>query len=304
MIRRLLLKSLLAFLFAPLATSQNLVISALVDGPTFSLVEFTACSFIPTLHPYEFTAHSSTVRYFPFYNAYLYDDDFDTDDSRFSIEIPAGSHIYIVTQTVLSTGKPFTTADFTSFFGFTPPYLFFYHYAGFTGSETFILSIDDVYIPGQADDESNGPLLDTYGPIGGDDAGTAADFTLGWAVRDSGTTASLSFDVNDWVVRKNAFTLTTTSNLAANPPVSLGSYQCYIPSPTPAPSKLPTLRPTLAGRLPTDREPNHSRPPSTIVDQIVVAPVAPPTPAPVAPVFSPPHNPPRRKPTSPPSIRP
>jgi hypothetical protein len=62
---RLLLQSLLAFLFASLATSQptDLVISALVDGPTFSLVELTACSYIPDFYPYEFSAHFSTAHF-------------------------------------------------------------------------------------------------------------------------------------------------------------------------------------------------------------------------------------------------
>jgi hypothetical protein len=212
-----------------------------------------------------------------------------------------------VTEYDPRSGNPFTAAVFASFFGFTPPNLFFYNYNGFTGSDTFILSIDDVHHPAtDTDDETStvllSPLIDTYGPIKGDDTGTAADFTLGWASRDSGTTASLSFDVNDWVVKKNAYTLTTTSNQAASPPVSLGSYKCYVatPSPTQAPSKLPTLRPTLAGRRPNDPEPDHHRPPSTIVDQIVVAPATPvpTTAAPVKP-FRPTAHPHTRKPHDP-----
>jgi hypothetical protein len=102
--RRLLLKSLLVFLFASLATSQptDLVISALVDGPTFSLVELTACSYIPDFYPYEFTAHSSTGGF----NGY-YDDDFDPDVHTGGF--PAGSYIYLATHYGPRFENPFTT---------------------------------------------------------------------------------------------------------------------------------------------------------------------------------------------------
>jgi hypothetical protein len=259
---------------------EALVISALINNPSFSLIEFTACADINDLTDYGLGQFKGA--------------DFEQPDgvAAFGANVPitAGTHLYVVP--LVSGTYQLSPTQFYAFFGFTP---------------TFYAPLDDLIFQGNYNllvvNKATYSYEDSYGVLGVDPTGTLLDYTGGWAARKSRTVPNLHFNVLDWNIHPFAYENNPISNSLASPPIQLGTYKCQ--TPTPAPSKAPvtpTIKPvpvpippppTPAPITPTLRPTNGPR-------QNVPEPTPgpggsnplKPSPAPVAPVNKP-HNPPR-----------
>lgn len=125
-----------------------------------------------------------------------------TDGQEFTfpaVAAAAGTYLYISSEAV----------EFENFMGFAPDYT------------TFAMSIN-------GDDAielfENGVVIDTFGDINTDGTGQPWEYMDGWASRNPGTTASATFDINDWSFSgKNAFD-GQTSNATATTPFPTASY--------------------------------------------------------------------------------
>lgn len=176
----------------PLA-SENFVISALIDHPNFPLLELTACSPIANFNAYNFYQIDS------FGNLYNYTGDFLSSISR-------GTKIYVTLAA--GSGLGLDPTSFQSFFGLSanPTNLFFTNDLQFYGSWDLKLL-------------QGATLKDLY-------MGTNLTFANGWAQRKLGSTATGSFDPNDWTASPGAYINIPATNSASPSPITLGTYTC------------------------------------------------------------------------------
>jgi hypothetical protein len=190
--RNFLVAVLAALLSLP-AFAQDLLITAVYDGPlsggTPKGVELYAINAIPDLSLYGvgITANANTSDGSP-------DFTFPAD------AIAAGSYIYVTAnETEFNTFFAPETADYIS------------------GS-----------LSGNGDDQYelyfNGALIDIYGVDSQDGTGTPWEYQDSWAYRNSGTSASTTWNASDWtVIGINEFDGTSVNGDATNP-MPIGTY--------------------------------------------------------------------------------
>ncbi|MFM1932153.1 MAG: hypothetical protein RL226_1456, partial [Bacteroidota bacterium] len=183
--------SLLTVAFTTHVSAQDMLITAIFDGPlsggTPKGVELYVISDIPDLSIYGLGSAtnggaSSGVDY-----------TFPADAAT------AGSYIYVTAN----------SAQFTTFFGLTATYT----------STALNVNGDDVI-----ELFLNGNVIDVYGVVGVDGTGTAWDYEDSWAYRVSGTSASTSWNAASWTVAGTNVYDGTTTNAGANPSMPIGTY--------------------------------------------------------------------------------
>lgn len=229
--RTILLSIISILVGAYYATAQQelritAILHAQLSGQIPKAMELYACSAIPDLSIYTvatyFNGAAITTAKFTFPKG---------------SSAAAGQYIYLSSE----------STAFTQFFGFAPTY---------TSSTAVNYNGNDVPTLSK-----NGVITDVYGVIGVDGTGKNWEYTAGWAARASGKSATTTFNVADWTVRKGALKGYST-NLAAAFPVPIKTFKCSTPAPvtptltpiapiTPTSPISPTVKPTAAPVVPT-----------------------------------------------------